>query len=113
MLEDSEFAKVWFKQDDKFDQPLIWAKARITTTDNSFPFEKNARCFLTLWITMLNESLRETTYMAQLGDNHYHLMEGYDSVVLQFHAYNDPNYLMAAQSILEQFKSFAPEAQNF
>jgi hypothetical protein len=74
----------------------VWAKARISTMDNAFPFDKVTRCFTSMWVTMLNESLRETRYMAELGGNHYNISEMYEHINVQFHTYNE-NYLVFLQ----------------
>lgn len=60
-------SRVFFKQDDKFDQPLVFVYIKVQSMDCEFPLDKQAQGFVQLWQRMLNEHLRELKYTAQMA----------------------------------------------
>ena len=46
---------VWFKQDDQFDQPYVWAKVQLLSNDIGFPENTAAKTFIVMWIEMFKE----------------------------------------------------------
>ena len=57
-------SKVWFKQDDQFKQPYVFAVVKIFSTDNDYPENIAAKVFISLWQSMFNEHTRELKYTA-------------------------------------------------
>jgi hypothetical protein len=55
---------VWFKRDSIFEQPFLWSKVRIETTDLGYPANGRARAFCALWTKLFDDSQRETRYLA-------------------------------------------------
>lgn len=58
---------VWFKQDDQFDQPYVYAKVKVQTNDLMFPKTTESHVFIGLWQNMLQEHTRELKYMADMA----------------------------------------------
>ena len=58
-------SEVWFKQDDQFDQPHVWAMVSLICNDINFPENKTVKAFIVMWLKMLNEAFRELNYMAE------------------------------------------------
>ena len=57
-------SEVWFKQDDSFDQPYVWAKVSLLCNDVNFPENRALKAFIVMWLKMLDEEVRELNYMA-------------------------------------------------
>ena len=60
-------SNVWFKRDDTFDQPYVWAKIALLSKDHGFPKNKAISAFIEMWIKMLDEDIRELSYVAHLS----------------------------------------------
>lgn len=71
LIKQEPSSEIWFKQDDSFPQPFIWAKVKVSTTDCDFPATNSSQWFVTMWESMLKESTRELTYMAQEAQIHF------------------------------------------
>ena len=52
MLEETSKSELWFKQDDQFEQPHIYAHVRIDTNDLNSPHTAESQIFSTLWQQM-------------------------------------------------------------
>lgn len=63
--ENANESNVWFKQDDTFDQPYVWAKVQLISTDAGFPENRAAKTFIVAWIEMFKEQCRELNYTAE------------------------------------------------
>ena len=61
-------SEVWFKQDDEFDQPYVWANVNIVTNDEMFPLNSKMQVFKMFWIKLLNEFSRELKYNADMAE---------------------------------------------
>ena len=52
-------SEVWFKQDDQFEQPYVYAKVQLETNDLMFPVRVESHVFVSIWQEMLKEHIRE------------------------------------------------------
>lgn len=59
--------KLFFKQDDTFDQPLIYASASIYVQDAGYPKTTMGYIYASLWNDMFYGYMREDNYMASLA----------------------------------------------
>ena len=100
-------SKVWFKQDDQFKQPYVFAVVKIFSTDNEYPQNIAAKVFLSLWQTMFNEHTRELKYTAQVAGILYEMTSSKDSFGFKLLGYNDSYYKFFAE-IFKEIKSFQP-----
>ena len=57
-------SELWFKQDDQFDQPYVWAKVSLLCNDANFPENKEMKPFISMWLKMVDEEIRELNYTA-------------------------------------------------
>ena len=55
---------VFFKKDDTFDQPYVWAKVTLLSNDLAFPANRASKTFIVMWLEMFNEECRELNYTA-------------------------------------------------
>ena len=81
--------EIWFKQDDTFDQPYIWINSKILTGDCNFAIDPQATIYAIFWKGMLEEYLRERSYMAEQAGIHDSLKIHHGYIQLNYTSYND------------------------
>jgi len=90
-LDTSSFknCNLWFKMDDKFDQPKVNVKAILRTNDLDHRINAKSKVFKNLWSSLARENLREFAYCASLAQIHYSLSTNVEGVTFSFHGFND------------------------
>ena len=82
-------SEIWFKQDDQFDQPYVWAKLSLLCNDAGFPESKAIKAFITMWRKMLEEAIRELNYAAEEAGITFKSTWNGESIGFEFFSYND------------------------
>lgn len=67
LILDKPGTKLFFKQDDTFDQPLIYASANVYVEDAGYPKTTMGYVYAIMWNQMFYGSMREDNYMASLA----------------------------------------------
>ena len=98
---------VWFKQDDQFDQPYVWAKVHILCNDLGWPANKSLRGFIVMWLEMLKEEIRELNYTAEQAGIVFNSTWNGENVGFTFSSYND-GYQSFFEQVFKQIDSFVP-----
>lgn len=58
---------IYYKQDDKYDKPVVEMRCKIGCGDCDFPNTTESLLFTVIWSAMFSESQRESNYMAELA----------------------------------------------
>ena len=82
-------SEVWFKQDDQFDQPYVWAKVSLLCNDVCFPENKAVKVFISMWLKMLDEEVRELNYMAAVAGINFNSTWNAENIGFSFFSYNE------------------------
>lgn len=64
ILKQWEDADLWYKKDDKFDRPKAYIYMKIYTGDDGFGTSAEKQVFAQTWDKVVEEFLREFSYMA-------------------------------------------------
>lgn len=67
IISKSDNFEVWFKQDDTFEQPFVIIEGKVLTNDCDIALKLESQILSQLWNYMLEESMREMNYMAELA----------------------------------------------
>ena len=82
-------ADLWYKKDDKFKKPKGIVAAKIYTDDLQFGSSPQTQVFSLVWQRILQESLREFSYMAECAKLNFNITLTRDNVDLQWSGFND------------------------
>ena len=74
LLSNVDNSEIWFKQDDTFDKPCVFINAKIFIRDCDFGLDPIVNIYANLWKGMLEEHLRERSYMAKKAGIHESLV---------------------------------------
>jgi secreted Zn-dependent insulinase-like peptidase len=112
--EEEELAqsKVWFKQDDSFNQPFVWARVRLLTTDCDFSRTPKSLIFFSLWNHLMKECMREENYMSGLAGSSLITLQFPDYFGFQLVCYNF-SHKIVIDKLFKQVYSFQPTEQYF
>jgi insulysin len=110
ILRNTKMTRLWYKQDDKFLLP----KAFITVDFNSpYAYMDPLSANLTyMFVTLLNDSLTEYTYDADLAGLRYDLQGSIYGLVLSVRGYNDKQHVLL-EKLMEKITSLEIDPQRF
>ena len=103
---------VWFKQDDQFDQPYVFAKVRVATNDLDFPRTVQSHIFINLWQTMLQEHNREIKYTGDVAGIAFEQTRSLETLGFQLYCYNEA-YDSFFADVFSDVKDFEPTREFF
>ena len=81
--------KVWYKQDDEYEQPKINVKVVFRTLDLKHREDPKSKIFKSMWASLVRENLREISYCAELANISYYVSTNSEGVTFGFHGFND------------------------
>ena len=105
-------SEVWFKQDDQFNQPFVYAKVKICTNDLNFPRTVESQVFISLWQALLEEHNRETKAAAEVAGIAFGQTRNMEHLGFQLYCYNE-NYKTFFARVFENIRDFTPLPQFF
>lgn len=82
-------ADLWFRKDDRFKKPKAIVGCKIYTNDLGFSTSPQAAVFAEVWKRVLQEYLREFTYMADCAKLDFKVAVIRDNIDLQWSGFND------------------------
>lgn len=82
-------ADLWYKKDDRFNKPKAIVGCKIYTDDLNFAVSPEATVFAEVWKRVLQESLREFTYMADCAKLDFKIHVPRNNIDLQWSGFND------------------------
>ena len=90
-----ENTDLWYRKDDKYKQPKAVVQMRIYTNDNDFGKSLSGNLFSKVWAQVLDQHLKEYTYMAELATLKFSLTANLVDIDLQWSGFNDsmPNFI--------------------
>jgi len=77
-------ADLWYKKDDKFKKPKGIVGCKVYTADLGFSSSAETSVFAEVWKRMLNESLREFTYMADCAKLSFNMSLPRDNIDMRW-----------------------------
>lgn len=80
---------LWYMKDDKYLRPKGIVSLKIYTGDCEFGQTARGRVFVEVWNQILNESLREFYYMAQMASLNANVSLPHDNVNIQWSGFSD------------------------
>ena len=91
-----EDADLWYHKDDKFDRPKAYVYLKIYTGDDGFGTSAEKRVFAQVWQKVVDEHLREFSYMADCAKMGFSMEVLHDNLNLSFNGFNDkmPTYII-------------------
>lgn len=100
LLKTWDDADLWYHKDNKFDRPKAYVYMKIYTNDDGFGESAEKRVFALIWSQVVNEHLREFSYMADCAKMSYGLNVLNDNLSLSFNGFNDkmPTYIVEIMS---------------
>jgi len=57
--------KIFYKQDDKFKQPMVGLRCKIMTNDLNYPDSTDSKVFALMWTFMFNNTMNEFMFQAE------------------------------------------------
>lgn len=112
LLEGLNGSKVYFKQDDKFDQPYVYAKFMMYCSDLDFSESKEADMFASLWQFMLEEEFRELQYTGLVASISFSQSKFPYAVGFNFRAFNQ-NFVAFFAEAFSEVQHFSPSEGFF
>ena len=103
---------VWFKQDDQFEQPYVYAKCKLETKDLMFPQTVESHAFLSCWQAMLEEHSRELRYTAGAAGIQFYISRYLESLGFTLFGYNE-SYEHFYAKVFKDVKNFEPTKEFF
>ena len=99
-------ADLWYKKDDKFKKPKALVGCKLYTGDLQFGSSPETAVFAEVWKRVLQESLREFTYMADCAKLHFSVNLPRDNIDLQWGGFNDSliNFVSETLQRISAFK---------
>lgn len=110
LLQDSEFSKVWFKQDDTFKLPKQTMAFELYSPSASIsPRNYNMNFLIT---ELLRDSLNEYSYDAELAGLNYTIVNTMYGLFLRIDGYNDKQ-LILLEKVLQKLTKFDIDSKRF
>ena len=87
---------LWYMKDNKFDRPKAYIYMKIYTADDGFGTSAEKRVFAQVWQQVIDEHLREFSYMADCAKMNFGLNILHDNLSFSFNGFNDkmPTYIV-------------------
>jgi len=101
-----ENTDLWYRKDDQYKQPKGIVKMRIATKDNGYGNSIEGRLFAQIWHRVLDEHLKEYTYMAEQATLSFSTAVNINDVDIQWSGFNDsmPNFIKETLIKIGQMK---------
>lgn len=96
LLKRWEDTDLWYMKDDKFDRPKSYIYMKIYTGDDGFGRTIEKKVFAQVWEKVVEEFLREYSYMADCARMGFSMAILHDNINLTFNGFNDkmPTYIV-------------------
>lgn len=103
-----DVADLWYKKDDHFKKPKGIIGCKIYTGDIQFGKSPLTTVFTEVWKRVLQESLREFSYMAECAKLSFKISLPRDNIDLQWSGFNDSliNFVSETLQRISAFKNF-------
>lgn len=96
LLKKWDDADLWYHKDNKFDRPKAYVYIKVYTGDDGFGSSPDKRVFAQVWDEVVDEHLREFSYMADCAKMGFSKNVLHDNVSFSFNGFNDkmPTYIV-------------------
>lgn len=87
LLVDQDIGRVWFKGDDRYEQPKAYLRLNLLTPDVNQ--DSNQKVLSSLYLLALGETLNEWKYDVSMAGLHFYVLRNDQGLILEFGGYSE------------------------
>lgn len=99
-------AELWYKKDDKFKKPKAIVNMKLFTKDSGFGTSISGRVFVSIWLDVMKECMREFNYDAEMAHLEFSAALKLNNLDLKWSGFNDSltNYVLQTLKTMKSAK---------